>query len=52
MTIEDIRNIYTSLPYATEDIKYGTDLCFSVEITQQYQQGCFIIMRHRLRTIF
>lgn len=30
MTIEDIRNICISLPQVTEDIKYGTDLCFSV----------------------
>ena len=30
MTIEDIRNICISLPHATEDIKYGTDLCFSI----------------------
>ena len=30
MTIEDIRNICISLPYTTEDIKYGTDLCFSI----------------------
>jgi predicted DNA-binding protein (MmcQ/YjbR family) len=30
MTIEDIRNICISLPHATEDIKYGTDLCFSL----------------------
>ena len=29
-TIECIRNICISLPFATEDIKYGTDLCFSV----------------------
>ena len=30
MTLEDLRNICISLPHATEDIKYGTDLCFSV----------------------
>jgi predicted DNA-binding protein (MmcQ/YjbR family) len=30
MTIDDIRNICISLPHATEDIKYGTDLCFSI----------------------
>jgi predicted DNA-binding protein (MmcQ/YjbR family) len=30
MTIEDIRNICISLPGANEDIKYGTDLCFSI----------------------
>jgi predicted DNA-binding protein (MmcQ/YjbR family) len=30
MTIEDIRDICISLPHATEDIKYGTDLCFSI----------------------
>ena len=30
MTIEDLRNICISLPHATEDIKYGTDLCFSI----------------------
>jgi len=29
MTIEELRNICISLPHATEDIKYGTDLCFS-----------------------
>ncbi len=30
MTIEELRNICISLPHATEDIKYGTDLCFSI----------------------
>ncbi len=30
MTIEDIRNFCVSLPHVTEDIKYGTDLCFSI----------------------
>jgi predicted DNA-binding protein (MmcQ/YjbR family) len=30
MTLEDIRNSCISLPHATEDIKYGTDLCFSI----------------------
>ena len=30
MTIGDLRDICISLPHATEDIKYGTDLCFSV----------------------
>lgn len=30
MTIEDIRNICILLPHATEDIKYGTDLSFSI----------------------
>jgi predicted DNA-binding protein (MmcQ/YjbR family) len=30
MTLEDLRQICISLPHATEDIKYGTDLCFSV----------------------
>ncbi len=30
MTIEDIRTICMSLPHVTEDIKYGTDLCFSI----------------------
>jgi predicted DNA-binding protein (MmcQ/YjbR family) len=30
MTLEDLRNICMALPYATEDIKYGSDLCFSV----------------------
>lgn len=30
MTIEDLRQICMSLPHATEDIKYGTDLCFSI----------------------
>lgn len=30
MTIEDLRIICLSLPHATEDIKYGSDLCFSV----------------------
>ena len=30
MTIEDLRHYCLSLPGATEDIKYGSDLCFSV----------------------
>jgi predicted DNA-binding protein (MmcQ/YjbR family) len=30
MTLEDLRNICLELPNATEDIKYGTDLCFSI----------------------
>jgi predicted DNA-binding protein (MmcQ/YjbR family) len=30
MTMEDLRNICLALPDATEDIKYGTDLCFSI----------------------
>jgi predicted DNA-binding protein (MmcQ/YjbR family) len=30
MTIEDIRTICMSWPHVTEDIKYGTDLCFSI----------------------
>jgi predicted DNA-binding protein (MmcQ/YjbR family) len=30
MNLEDLRNICMSLPFATEDIKYGSDLCFSV----------------------
>jgi hypothetical protein len=30
MTVEDLRDICISLPHSTEDIKYGTDLCFSV----------------------
>jgi predicted DNA-binding protein (MmcQ/YjbR family) len=30
MTVEDLRDICISLPHATEDLKYGTDLCFSV----------------------
>jgi hypothetical protein len=29
MTIVNIKNICISLPHAIEDIKYGTDLCFS-----------------------
>ncbi|HMC86567.1 MAG TPA: MmcQ/YjbR family DNA-binding protein [Chitinophagaceae bacterium] len=30
MTIDVLRQLCLSLPYATEDIKYGTDLCFSI----------------------
>jgi len=30
MNLEELRNICLSMPYATEDIKYGSDLCFSV----------------------
>ena len=30
MTLEELRNICIAPPGATEDIKYGTDLCFSV----------------------
>jgi len=30
MNLEELRNICMSMPYATEDIKYGSDLCFSV----------------------
>jgi len=30
MTIEQLREICLSMPFATEDIKYGTDLCFSI----------------------
>jgi len=30
MTLEDLRQICISLPNVTEDIKYGTDLCFSI----------------------
>ena len=30
MTIEDLRNICIALPYTTEDVKYGTDSCFSI----------------------
>ena len=30
MTIEQLRAICLSMPFATEDIKYGTDLCFSI----------------------
>ena len=30
MTIEDLRQICISLPNVTEDIKYATDLCFSI----------------------
>src|SRR5262245_48576619 len=30
MTIEDIRGIALKLPKATEDIKWGNDLCFSI----------------------
>jgi predicted DNA-binding protein (MmcQ/YjbR family) len=30
MNIEDIRNICTSLPFVTEDVKWGNDLCFLI----------------------
>lgn len=30
MDIEGIRNICNTLPFVTEDIKWGNDLCFSV----------------------
>jgi predicted DNA-binding protein (MmcQ/YjbR family) len=30
MTVGDLRDICILLPHSTEDIKYGTDLCFSV----------------------
>lgn len=30
MDIELLRKICLSLPHATEDIKYGSDLCFSI----------------------
>ena len=30
MTLEELRNICMSTSFATEDIKYGSDLCFSV----------------------
>jgi predicted DNA-binding protein (MmcQ/YjbR family) len=30
MTIENIRDFCMSLPHATEDIKYASDLCFSI----------------------
>lgn len=30
MTLEELRDICMQLPYATEDIKYGSDLCFSI----------------------
>ena len=30
MTIEDIRSIALKLPKATEDIKWGNDLCFCI----------------------
>ena len=30
MTLEDLRQICISLPKVTEDVKYGTDLCFSI----------------------
>ena len=30
MTLEQLREICLSMPFATEDIKYGTDLCFSI----------------------
>ena len=29
MTVEDMRRYCLSMPGATEDIKYGSDLCFS-----------------------
>src|SRR5580693_379288 len=31
MNIEFIRNFCLSLPKATEDVKWGTDLCFCIE---------------------
>jgi predicted DNA-binding protein (MmcQ/YjbR family) len=30
MNIEDLRELCLSLPYATEDVKYGSDLSFSI----------------------
>lgn len=30
MTVEDIRSIALKLPHATEDIKWGNDLCFCI----------------------
>ena len=30
MTVEKLREICLSMPFATEDIKYGSDLCFSI----------------------
>ena len=30
MTLEDIRSIALKLPHATEDIKWGNDLCFCI----------------------
>ncbi|AYB34851.1 MmcQ/YjbR family DNA-binding protein [Chryseolinea soli] len=30
MTLEDLRQTCISLPHVTEDVKYGTDLCFSI----------------------
>ena len=30
MNLESLRQICLSMPHATEDIKYGSDLCFSV----------------------
>ena len=30
MTVEQLREICLSMQFATEDIKYGTDLCFSI----------------------
>jgi len=30
MTIEQLRNLCLSFPQATEDIKWGNDLCFSI----------------------
>lgn len=46
MTIEELRNICISLPHATEDIKYGTDLCFSISI----KIFCGIRIEGRFRT--
>jgi predicted DNA-binding protein (MmcQ/YjbR family) len=30
LTIEDIRAISLGMPHATEDVKWGADLCFSI----------------------
>ena len=30
MTIEQLRNLCLSFPHATEDVKWGNDLCFSI----------------------
>ncbi|MBI1769802.1 MAG: MmcQ/YjbR family DNA-binding protein [Bacteroidetes bacterium] len=30
MTVEDIRSIALKLPHTTEDIKWGSDLCFCI----------------------
>lgn len=30
MTVDDIRSIALKLPHATEDIKWGNDLCFCI----------------------